>query len=162
MGLIGQVMSAMIDYYAGDAKRINHFLKVYGYAKAIGEAEQLDDRTQTILELSALTHDIGIKNSEKKYDSSAGVYQQLEGPPEARRLLENICVDPTMTARICWLIERHHTYTNIQGRDYQILVEADFLVNIDEEKLSVSAIESILKKIFKTETGTRFLRTVFL
>ena len=29
----------MIKYYAGDIKRINHFIKVHGYAKAIGEAE---------------------------------------------------------------------------------------------------------------------------
>ena len=65
MNLIGQIINAMIAYYAGDVRRINHFLKVYGFAKAIGEMEGLDESTE-IIEIAALTHDIGIKNSEKK------------------------------------------------------------------------------------------------
>lgn len=84
MNLIGQIINAMIAYYTGDVRRINHFLKVYGFAKAIGEMEGLDESTQKILEIAALSHDIGIKNSEKKYNSSAGNYQQIEGPPEAK------------------------------------------------------------------------------
>ncbi|HBC26771.1 MAG TPA: phosphohydrolase, partial [Ruminococcaceae bacterium] len=51
----------MIDYYAGDPKRIQHFIKVYHFAKMIGEMERVDARTQEILEVSALVHDIGIK-----------------------------------------------------------------------------------------------------
>mgnify|MGYP000340972515 FL=1 len=42
-----------------------------------------------------------------------------------------------MTERVAYLIGHHHTYDKIEGMDYQILVEADFLVNIlrqDEEK----------------------------
>ena len=35
--------------------------------------------------------------------------------------------------RVCYLIGHHHTYTGIEGRDYQILVEADFLVNLYED-----------------------------
>ena len=55
------VATEMIKYYAGDKKRINHFIKVHGYAKAIGEAEELDERTMLILETAAYVHDIGIK-----------------------------------------------------------------------------------------------------
>lgn len=65
------VATEMIKYYAGDKKRINHFIKVHGYAKAIGEAEELDERTMLILETAAYVHDIGIKISEEKYNSSA-------------------------------------------------------------------------------------------
>ena len=42
------VATEMIKYYAGDKKRINHFIKVHGYAKAIGTAEELDERTMLI------------------------------------------------------------------------------------------------------------------
>ena len=35
--------------------------------------------------------------------------------------------------RICYLIGHHHTYDKIDGTDYQILVDADFLVNLYEE-----------------------------
>ena len=87
MNHIGQVINAMIAYYAGDVRRINHFLKVYGFAKTIGDMEGLDESTQAIIEIAALTHEIGIKSSEKKYNSSAGNYKQIEGPPEAKSFL---------------------------------------------------------------------------
>jgi hypothetical protein len=36
---IGDVANAMIAYNAGDARRVNHLLKVYGFAKVIGSAK---------------------------------------------------------------------------------------------------------------------------
>ena len=161
MNHIGQVINAMIAYYAGDVRRINHFLKVYGFAKAIGEMEGLDESTQEILEIAALTHDIGIKNSEKKYSSSAGNYQQIEGPPEAKTLLANLGVESNFIDRVCWLIAHHHTYTDIHGIDYQILVEADFLVNAFEDNMPDASIESFMTKVFMTETGTEFLKKMY-
>ena len=161
MNLIGQIITAMIAYYAGDVRRINHFLKVYGFAKAIGEMEGLDESTQEILEIAALTHDIGIKNSEKKYNSSAGNYQQIEGPPEAKKLLEGLGIESGVIDRVCWLIAHHHTYTGIQGIDYQILVEADFLVNFYEDNVSQDSIQSIRDKIFKTLSGKMILNAIY-
>ena len=161
MNLIGQIITAMIAYYAGDVRRINHFLKVYGFAKAIGEMEGLDESTQEILEIAALIHDIGIKNSEKKYSSSAGNYQQIEGPPEAKTLLADLGVESNVIDRVCWLITHHHTYTDIHGIDYQILVESDFLVNAFEDNMPDASIESFMTKVFMTETGTEFLKTMY-
>ena len=161
MTLIGKIINAMIAYYAGDVRRINHFLKVYGFAKAIGEMEGLDESTQEIIEIAALTHDIGIKNSEKKYNSSAGNYQQIEGPPEAKKLLERLGVESGIIDRVCWLIAHHHTYTDIQGIDYQILVEADFLVNFYEDNVSQDSIQSIRDKIFKTLSGKMILNAIY-
>ena len=161
MNHIGQVINAMIAYYAGDVRRINHFLKVYGFAKAIGEMEGLDESTQEIIEIAALTHDIGIKNSEKKYSSSAGNYQQIEGPPEAETLLADLGVESNDIDRVCWLIAHHHIYTDIQGIDYQILVEADFLVNFYEDNVSQDSIQSIRDKIFKTLSGKMILNAIY-
>ena len=161
MNSTGKVINAMIGYYTGYVRRINHLLKVYGFAKAIGELERLDDSTQEILEIAAVTHDIGIKNSEIKYNSSAGNYQQIEGPPEARRLLEDLGIDIAVIDRVCWLIAHHHTYTDVHGIDYQILLEADFLVNADESGYSEAAIRRAMKGIFKTRTGTALLRSVY-
>ena len=161
MSSIAKVLNSMIMYYSGDAKRISHFLKVYGFAKAIGENENIEKETQYILEIAALTHDIGIKNSEVKYNSAAGNYQQTEGPPEAKKLLENLNVQPEMIERVCWLIAHHHTYTDIRGIDYQILVEADFLVNAYEDDISPEAIKGFGSKIFKTNSGIIYLNKIF-
>ncbi|MDF2539543.1 MAG: hypothetical protein K0S76_2564 [Herbinix sp.] len=158
---IGFVIDAMIKYYAGDVRRINHFLKVYGFAKAIGEMEGLDGETQNILEIAALTHDIGIKNSEMKYNSAAGNYQELEGPPEARLLLTVLNYDSELIDRVCWLIAHHHTYHAIEGIDYQILIEADFLVNAHEDNLSAAAIHNVRTRLFRTAAGIKLLDEMY-
>ena len=162
MNPVSLVQSAMIDYFTGDVRRINHFLKVYGFAKAIGELEGLESHSQFILEIAALTHDIGIRNSERKYNSSSGEHQQVEGPPEAKKLLESLGILPGDIERVCWLIAHHHTYQGILNADYQILVEADFLVNIEEDGLSLPSIMQIEEQIFKTHTGLQFLRRLYL
>ena len=76
-------------------------------------------------------------------------------------MLENLDVDPTIVERVCWLIAHHHTYIDIQGIDYQILVEADFLVNAYEDNMSIDAIRKIDNNIFRTRTGKKFLNTMF-
>jgi hypothetical protein len=162
MSDIGRVMGLMIRYFAGDIRRVSHLLKVYGFAKAIGEREQLSSSDQYVLEIAALTHDIGIRNSEKKYNSAAGGYQESEGPPEARKMLESLAFSPQVIDRVCWLIAHHHTYNGFDGPDHAILVEADFLVNAGEDSMTLPAIRSIREKIFKTETGKIFLDSLYL
>lgn len=161
MQRIGNVIDSMIEYYSGDARRIQHFLKVYGFAKTIGELENLPKEMQDILEVAAVVHDIGIKVSEEKYHSSAGNYQELEGPPVAGKLLAGLGYDSTFIDRVCYLIAHHHTYHNIEGLDYQILVEADFLVNISEDEMSADAVDSIKEKIFVTKSGLSFLTRIY-
>lgn len=144
----------MVEYDRGDAMRIQHFIKVHDFAATIGRLETLDDETLFILESAAITHDIGIHKSEEKYGSSNGKYQEIEGPTEAQQLLQKIGgYTNEQIDRICWLVGHHHTYTDVDGLDYQILIEADFLVNIYEDNISKDAQESIRKNIFKTETG---------
>lgn len=152
----------MIKYYKGDIKRINHFIKVHGYAKAIGESEKLDDRTQSILEAAAYVHDIGIKISEKKYGSCSGHYQEKEGPAVAEKMLSSLGYDEDFINRVSYLIGHHHTYSDIDGMDYQILVEADFIVNIYEDNMSAYAVRNVREKIFKTKTGTQILDNLYI
>lgn len=152
----------MIGYYAGDVRRINHFLKVYGFARSIGEKEGLTSDELLILEIAALTHDIGIRNSEKKYNSAAGNYQELEGPPEARKMLESLGFDKRVVDRVCWLIAHHHTYGALDGPDHAILVEADFLVNAFEDAMPLSSIRSVKEKVFTTRTGKMYLDTLYI
>ncbi len=155
------LMLAMIDYNNGDAKRIQHLIKVHAFAKLIGIEEGLDSKTQYILEAAALTHDIGIRNSERKYGTCNGKQQELEGPPEAQKLLQKLGFAPEITERVCWLIAHHHTYNNITGADYRILVEADFLVNLYEDGVGMDAVKAAYSRIFKTQSGRRICRIMY-
>lgn len=149
-----QLIQAMTAYNAGDPKRIQHLIKVHSLASAIGVLEQLDKETLFILETAALVHDIGIRICEQKYGSCDGKLQEKEGGPEARKLLSELgCYTSEQIERVCWLVAHHHTYKDINAVDYQILVEADFLVNSYEDNLSTEAVKRIRKNIFKTPSG---------
>ena len=158
-----QLLEAMIAYMGGDARRIQHFIKVHALAQLIGRQEQLNERMQFILEAAALTHDIGIKNGGAKFGAGkcSGKTQELEGPPAAAELLAKLGFAPDVCERVCYLIGHHHTYTNIDGMDYQILVEADFLVNFYEDGMSKEAIQTACGRIFKTASGIRLCRQMF-
>lgn len=156
-----KVASAMIRYFEGDMRRIQHFLKVFAYARLIGMAENLDSDTQNILDIAALTHDIGIKNSEMKYNDCSGYHQQIEGPPEARNMLKSLEFSLKEIDRVCFLIAHHHTYTEVEDEALQILLEADFLVNAQEDQLAAQAIRSFRDKVFRTPSGVRLLNTLF-
>lgn len=151
----------MIQYYAGDPKRIQHFTKVHEYARLIGECEQIDERTLFVLETAAIVHDIGIKVAEEKYGKCGGNLQELEGPAVARDMLNNLSFDPHIVERVCYLVAHHHTYTDVDGIDYRILIEADFLVNLYEDNLSEPAVRHALNNIFRTKTGKEICQNMF-
>jgi len=160
--MIFPIMNDMIRYFDKDVRRINHALKVYDFACLIAEKSGVDDEKRQIVEIAALLHDIGIKEAERKYNSSASRYQEEEGPAVARAILEPYNLDEKLVDRICYIIGNHHTYTKIDGIDFQILVEADFIVNIYEDEMKPEVVQSIKKKIFRTEAGTRLLESLYL
>lgn len=153
--MLNKLHSEMIHLYTGDSKRIQHFCKVHSYAKLIAELENIDKKTQFILEAAALTHDIGIHFCEEKYGTCSGKLQEKEGPALAKKLLADLGFDKAVSERVQYLIAHHHTYSNVNGIDYQILIEADFLVNLHEDEVSKDAIKHAYDNIFKTETGKK-------
>ena len=157
-----KLIAAMTDYDKGDAMRIQHFMKVHDYAVTIATLEGVGENLMSILESAAILHDIGIHVSEEKYGSSNGKYQEKEGPAEACKLLSSLGgYSKEQIDRICYLIAHHHTYNDIDGLDYQILVESDFLVNIYEDNLISQAIENVRAKIFRTKSGLDLLDNMY-
>ena len=152
----------MIKYNSPDVRRINHAIKVYFFAVNIAEEEACDIDTFNTIVYAAILHDIGIHEAEEKYGSSAGKFQEIEGPSVAKELLKDIELQEEIKNRIFYLIGNHHTYDKIDGIDFQILVEADFLVNIYEDEISRESIKSIKNKIFKTKKGIELLDTLYL
>ena len=149
------ILNAMIAYDAGDPKRIHHFLKVHAFARLIGLGEGLDPDTQFVLETAAVVHDIGIHKAEAVYGSSGGKYQEALGPAEAEALLTPLGLSQQVIERVMHLVGHHHTYADIDGMDYQILVEADFLVNLYEDNEPPAARKRVYEAIFRTVTGKR-------
>lgn len=152
----------MMRFNRSDPKQIQHFMKVHRYAQIIGHMEKLDKHTQFVTECAALVHDIGIRPAKEKYGACDGKLQEREGPAYARRMLEEMHFDEKDIERICYLVAHHHTYTNIDGMDYQILVEADFLVNFYEGAVSRDAIQSVYDKIFRTKSGKTMCEMSYL
>lgn len=158
---LNDVAYAMIRYYEGDPKRIQHFIKVHSFAKLIGESENLSEEEQYTLEIAAYVHDIGIKKSEALYGDCTGKHQEELGPELAKSLLIDLGCEGIVIKRVCYLVGHHHTYTDEKSKDYQILIEADFLVNLYEDHVPQSGVEAAYKNVFRTETGKRLCREMF-
>ena len=154
MASMSQLTMAMVTLYSGDPKRIQHFMKVYAFAKMIAEEEQLGAKQREIVEAAALVHDIGIHAAEKKY-------REIEGPPIARAMLMALDFSPALINRVCDMVAHHHSYDKIDEVDLQILIEADFMVNAYEDGLPKRNIKSFRDKIFRTETGIHYLNELF-
>ena len=98
---------------------------------------------------------------EEKYGNCNGKLQEKEGPAIAEKLLAELGFSREVSERVQYLIAHHHTYNNIDGIDYQILVEADFLVNMCEDELSEEALQNAYRNIFRTETGKKICREMY-
>ena len=151
----------MISYDHGSPERIQHFLKVHSFAKTIAVSEQLDEKTLFITEAAAIVHDIGIRLCLEKYGDGNGKLQEKEGPALAEQMLSELRFEKDVIERVSFLVGHHHTYTGIDGLDYQILVEADFLVNMCEDELSEEALQNAYRNIFRTESGKKICREMY-
>lgn len=159
--MLNRLFLAMIRFDAGDPKRIQHFTKVHSYARLIAQSEDLDEETTFTLEAAAYVHDIGIHIAEEKYGYQNGKLQEQEGPAAARKLMEPLGFSEKTISRVEFLVGHHHTYKNIDSADYQILVEADFLVNMFEDDEDVKHVRAVRDKIFKTKTGTEIINAMW-
>ncbi len=159
--MIAKAIEKMIAFYRGNIHDIDHFIKVWGYAKTIGELEKLDRYTQQTLELAAIVHDIACPLCREKYGNTEGKHQEKEGIPLAKEFFEGFLLPGEQLERICYLVGHHHTFKDVEGADYQILIEADFLVNASESSLSRSAVSSFRENVFRTETGKRLLDEIY-
>jgi putative nucleotidyltransferase with HDIG domain len=152
-----KLIPEMRQYFGEDERRISHALRVTGFAEEILLEEQGDE---DIVIAAAILHDIGIPEAERKYGSSAGHYQEIEGPPIAREILRKQELGEPFIEEVCEIIANHHSPGKINTDNFKIVYDADWLVNLkdehghkDEEKIS-----RIINKVFLTPTGKRIAR----
>ncbi len=159
--MIGQAIMEMIHINGSDTRRINHALKVLGFARCIADSEGLSGDAREVVELTAVLHDIAIRHCEEAYGSCGGKLQENEGPAIARPILERCGASPAVSQHVQYIIAHHHTYTDVNGIDYQIIIEADFLVNRDEGDFSHEAFVSFYNRYFKTAAGKELAKLMF-
>ena len=130
----------MIAFSEGNIHDIDHFIRVWTYAKIIGELEGLDDETLFILEIAAITHDIACPLCREKYGNTNGKYQEKEGIPLVKKFLAGTGVSESQIERVAFLVGHHHTFAGIDSVDWQILVEADYIANATENGYSEQSV----------------------
>ena len=149
-----QLIEEMKKVFGADQNRINHALAVLNYAEKILPVEGGD---ALVVTAAAILHDIGIQEAERKYGSSAGKYQEIEGPPIATKILKKYNLDETTIEHICRIIANHHSAKNIDTPEFRIIWDADWLVNIprDFPDADKAKLQNIINKVFKTPTGRK-------
>lgn len=157
---VQEVYRAMCDWDAGNARRIHHFAKVHDFARQIGLSCGLDENAMFILEIAALVHDIGIKPADAQYGRHDGPLQEKLGEAAAQIMLDAMNLPPAVVRRVSFLVGKHHTTEGVAGEDWQILLEADFLVNMVESSYSEEVVDRAEETLFKTAEGKRLLRCI--
>lgn len=158
---ISQIMVKMIAFSEGNIHDIDHFVRVWNYAKTIAELEDIDSDTQFILEVAAITHDIACPLCREKYGNTNGKHQEEEGTPLVKKFLTDSGMTKAQIERVAFLVGHHHTFKEIDGLDWQILIEADYIANATENGYGKENINNFIHRIMKTESGIRLAQAVF-
>ena len=158
---VAAVIERMIAFSDGNLHDIDHLIRVWTYARTIGALEGLDGRTQYILEVAAITHDIACPLCRAKYGNTNGKLQEQEGAPMAAEFLGKLGLEADVVERVAWLVGHHHTFAPVDGMDHQALLEADYIANASENGYSADNIRIFTDRIVKTAAGRRLIGAVF-
>ena len=156
-----QIMEKMVAFSGGDLHDITHFMTVWTFAKKIGEQEGLDAHTLFILEVAAIVHDIACPLCRQKYGRADGRLQETESEPLVRSFLADTGLSADDIDRVAFLASHHHTLEGIEGMDWQILVEADFIANAMENRTSREDMLDFCEKVMRTDAARQIMEENF-
>ncbi|MEN8246009.1 MAG: HD domain-containing protein [Thermodesulfobacteriota bacterium] len=149
-----RVAIEMKRYFKADFKRIGHATKVARHAERIGKMER---GNLAVILCAAYLHDIGILEAERKHDSTAARFQEQEGPPIARDILEKLGAKEALIEEVCDIIGHHHHPREDDTISFKVMYDADLIVNLEEahkEKPKTSdELEKLIANAFLTESG---------
>ncbi len=161
LSLADQLIAAMQEEFGEDQRRITHALQVLEYTEELLRTETADPR---VVFAAAILHDIGIQEAERRHGSAAGKYQEMEGPPIAKRIMTAIGLDAATIEHVCRIVGSHHSAGDIDTPEFRLVWDADWLVNIPEEYADCDAdrLQDIIMKVFRTNTGKQLAFRKFL
>ena len=149
------LIAEMQSVFGSDQKRIKHAMEVLNFADQINAECRADC---TIVTAAAILHDIGIQRAEKKHNSNAGKYQEIEGPPIAKEILTRLGIEPDAIDHICRIIANHHSAKDkatANTKEFKVIWDSDWLVNFADiyPDISDNRKTELIEKIFKTQKG---------
>jgi predicted HD phosphohydrolase len=158
-----RVAIEMKRYFKQDFKRIGHATRVARYAEKIGIEEQ---GNLAVILTAAYLHDIGIKEAERKHESTAARYQEEEGPPVAREIMDKLGARAELIEEVCDIVGHHHHPGPEESINFKSVHDADMIANLEdnhkEGPLEPEKLASIIEKSFLTESGRNLAQRVFL
>ena len=78
-----------------------------------------------------------------------------------RTFLSDCGLDDEQRERVAYLVGHHHSFHEIDGIDYQILIEANYIANASENGYSQTNVINFMNRIMATESGKRLTKAVF-
>ena len=158
-----RVAVEMKRYFKQDFKRIGHASRVARYAEEIGKEEM---GNLAVILTAAYLHDIGIKEAERKYQSTAARYHKEEGLPIAREILSRLGAKEELIEEVCDIIGHHHHPRPEESINFKNLYDADMVVNLEEKQKEnpgdLDKLANIIEKSFLTDSGRNLARDVLL
>jgi len=157
-----RVAIEMKRYFKTDFKRIGHATKVARYAERIGKKEA---GNLAVILCASYLHDIGIHEAERKFNSTAAKYQEQEGPPIARAILEKLGAKEVLIEEVCDIVGHHHHPKNDESVNFKVLYDADLITNFEknhkENPKTEEQNEKLIKSAFLTSAGEKEARKIF-
>lgn len=153
----------MRKVFNDDLHMIDHTQKVFDYTQQIAEDQPgLTSEEKRLIAIIAIMHDIGILEAEKKYRSRSGKYQHIEGPPVVRKIMSKAEESLSAIERVAYIVGNHHHFSKADKIDFQILIEADMLVNLQNETIQPQKLSAFIDRFFKTLKGRELARKLYL
>jgi HD superfamily phosphodiesterase len=151
-----RVAIEMKRYLKGDFKRIGHATRVARYAERIGKNER---GNLAVILSAAYLHDIGIPEAERKHGSSAFEYQEKEGPPIARSILNKLKANEDLVDEVCDIVGHHHHPGPKESLNFKVVFDADLIANLEdkikERPMETKRLTEIIEKNFLTAGGKK-------
>jgi HD superfamily phosphodiesterase len=158
-----RVAIEMKRYFKQNFKRIGHATRVARYAEKIGKGEQ---GNLAVILTAAYLHDIGIKEAERKHESTAASYQEEEGPLVAKEILEKLGAREELIEEVCDIVGHHHHPGPEESINFKSVYDADMIANLEdnhkESLVESEKLASIIEKSFLTESGRHLALRVLL
>jgi len=158
-----RVAVKMKQYFGTDFKRIGHAGRVARYAEKIGKNEKAD---MAVVLCAAYLHDIGIKNAEEKYGSAKAEHQHVEGPPVARKILQDLGAREALIDEVCDIISHHHHPRDSETRNFKVVYDADMLANMDacqgKEQIEADILARKIDSRYLTDAGKELARQTLM